>query len=137
MRFARIVFIGAGIWGISVLTPFYWLVDITGRRYAPPADYPHFFYGFFAVALAWQIAFLIIGSNPLRFRPLMIPAMIEKLGFVVTLAVLYSQGRVPAVDFQAALPDGTIGLLFIAAFLKTRRLIPADPLDYRPDSLAR
>jgi len=92
---------------------------------------------FFAVALAWQIAFLIIGSNPLRFRPLMIPAMIEKLGLVVTLAVLYSQGRVPAVDFQAALPDGTIGLLFIAAFLKTRRLIPADPLDYRPDSLAR
>jgi hypothetical protein len=121
MIFARIVFTIAGIWGIVVLTPFYWLVDVTGRHYAPPADYPHFFYGFFAVALAWQIAFLIIGSNPLRFRALMIPAVIEKLGFVTTLLLLYSQARVPAIDAQAAVPDGLLGLLFIAAFVKTRR----------------
>ena len=121
MRFARIVFTIAGIWGIAVLTPFYWLVDITGRHYAPPADYPHFFYGFFAVALAWQIAFLIIGSNPLRFRALMIPAMLEKLGFVITLLVLYGQGRVSGIDAQAAVPDGLLGLLFVVAFFKTRR----------------
>ena len=43
MRVARIVFVVAGIWGIVVLTPFYWLVDVTGRRYDPPAAYPHFF----------------------------------------------------------------------------------------------
>lgn len=30
MRFARTVFVIAGIWGIAVLTPFYWLVDATG-----------------------------------------------------------------------------------------------------------
>ena len=120
MKFARIVFTIAGIWGIVVLTPFYWLVDVTGRHYAPPADYPHFFYGFFAVALAWQIAFLIIGSNPLRFRALMIPAVIEKLGFVTTLLLLYGQARVPAIDAQAAVPDGLLGLLFIAAYFKTR-----------------
>ena len=46
MRFARIVFVAAGVWGIAVLTPLYWLVDITGRRYSPPGDYPHFSYGF-------------------------------------------------------------------------------------------
>ena len=68
MRFAKYVFIGAAIWGVAVLTPFYWLVDVTGRRYDPPTAYPHFFYGFLAVALAWQIAFLVIGSNPARFR---------------------------------------------------------------------
>jgi len=28
------------------------------------------------------IAFLIIGSSPLKFRPLMIPAVLEKLGYV-------------------------------------------------------
>jgi hypothetical protein len=121
MKFARIVFTIAGIWGIVVLTPFYWLVDVTGRHYAPPAEYPHFFYGFFAVALAWQIAFLIIGSNPQRFRALMIPAVIEKLGFVTTLLLLYGQARVSAIDAQAAVPDGLLGLLFIAAFVKTRR----------------
>jgi hypothetical protein len=120
MRFAKVVFIGAGIWGIVVLTPFYWLVDVTGRRYDAPTDYPHFFYGFVAVALAWQIAFLVIGSNPLRFRALMIPAIVEKLGYVATLAVLFGQARISAVDAQAALPDGLLGIAFIAAFIKTR-----------------
>ena len=122
MRFARIVFVVAGIWGIVVLTPFYWLVDVTGRRYDPPAAYPHFFYGFIAVALVWQIAFLVIGSNPARFRALMIPAMLEKFGYVATLAVLYGLGRITWVDAQAAVPDGLLGLLFILAFVKTRAL---------------
>jgi len=120
VKFARIVFTGAGIWGLVVLTPLYWLVDITGRHYTPPADYPHFFYGFFGVALAWQVAFLVIGSNPGRFRPFMIPAMIEKFGYVATLIVLYAQGRVPLVDAQAGVPDGLIGILFVVAFLKAR-----------------
>ncbi len=120
MRFARIVFVVAGIWGIVVLTPFYWLVDVTGRRYDPPTMYPHFFYGFFAVALAWQIAFLVIGSNPTRFRALMIPAVLEKCGYVATLAVLYGQGHIAAADAAAAVPDGLLGLLFMLAFMKTR-----------------
>lgn len=121
MKFARFVFIGAGIWGLSVLTPLYWLVDITGRHYAPPANQPHFFYGFIAVALVWQIAFLLIGTDPVRFRPLMIPAMLEKFSYVSTLIVFYAQSRIPAIDFQPAIPDGLIGLLFIAAFWATRR----------------
>ena len=122
VTFARIVFVVAGIWGIVVLTPFYWLVDVTGRRYDPPTAYPHFFYGFVAVALAWQIAFLVIGSNPARFRALMIPAMLEKFGYVATLAALYGLGRITSVDAQAAVPDGLLGLLFILAFVKTRAL---------------
>lgn len=120
MRFANIVFLGAGIWGIVVLTPFYWLVDLTGRRYDPPTAHLQFFYGFFAVALAWQIAFLIIGWNPVRFRGLMIPAVLEKFGYVGTLAVLYGQGRIAWGDAQAGIPDGLLGLLFILAFVRTR-----------------
>ena len=120
MRFARVVFIGAGVWGVVVLMPLYWLLDVTGRRYGPPTEYPQFFYGFFSVALAWQIAFLVIGSNPTRFRPLMIPSMLEKLGYVMTLAVLYGQRRISATDAQAAVPDLLLGILFIVAFAKTR-----------------
>ena len=120
MRFARIVFVIAGIWGIVVLTPFYWLVDVTGRHYPPPTDYPQFFYGFFSVAMAWQIAFLVIGSNPARFRPVMIPGMLEKFGHVLTVASLYGQSRISTQDAQAAVPDLLLGVLFIAAFAKTR-----------------
>ena len=120
MRFAKVVFIVAGLWGIVVLTPLYWLVDVTGRHYSPPLDYPHFFYGFLSVAMAWQVAFFIIGSSPARFRPLMIPSMLEKFGHVLTLGVLYSLGRIPALDAQAAVPDLVLGTLFIVAFARTR-----------------
>jgi cytochrome b len=120
MRFAQVVFTAAGVWGIVVLTPFYWLVDVTGRTYPPPTTYPHFFYGFVAVALAWQIAFLVIGSNPARFRPFMILAMLEKFGYVTTLAVLHGQDRIAPVDAFPAVPDGLLGLLFIVAFVRTR-----------------
>jgi len=68
MTFARVVFRVAGVWGIVVLTPLYFLVDLTGRQYAAPVDYPHFFYGFLSVAMAWQFAFLVIGSSPSRRR---------------------------------------------------------------------
>jgi hypothetical protein len=120
VKFAKYVFIIAGVWGIAVLTPFYWLVDVTGRRYAPPMEYPHFFWGFFAITMAWQFAFLVIGSNPVRFRPLMVPSMFEKFSYVVTLVVLYNQARISAADFQAAMPDLLLGSLFVVAFVKTR-----------------
>jgi hypothetical protein len=121
MRFAKIVFIAAGVWGIAVLTPLYFLLDVTGRQYAPPTSYPQFFYGFLSVAMAWQIAFIVIGSSPERFRPLMIPSIVEKFGHVVTVAVLYGQARISDADGTAAVPDLLLGVLFIAAFAKTRR----------------
>jgi hypothetical protein len=120
VKFAKYVFIIAGVWGIVVLTPFYWLVDVTGRRYAPPTEYPHFFYGFFAITMAWQFAFLVIGSNPIRFRALMVPSMFEKFSYVVTLVILYNQARISVADFQAAIPDVLLGILFVVAFVKTR-----------------
>lgn len=119
MRFAKVVFIAAGVWGIVVLTPLYFLVDLTGRQYAPPTAYPHFFYGFLSVAMAWQIAFLVIGSSPARFRPLMIPGIVEKFGHVVGVAVLYGQARISTTDALAVGPDLLLGVLFIAAFAKT------------------
>ena len=120
MRFAKIVFIVAGVWGITILTPLYFLLDIVGRHYTPPATDAQFFYGFFSVAMAWQFAFLMIGSNPARFRPLMIPSIVEKFGYVATVVVLHSQGRISALDGTAAVPDLLLGVLFIVAFSKTR-----------------
>ena len=119
MRFARAVFLIAGIWGIAVLTPLYWLRDITGRAYAVPTDSPQFFYGFFAVALTWQLAFLAIALNPMRFRAFILLGVVEKLSYVITLAVLYRQARISTDDAMAVLPDLLLGVLFLAAFIKT------------------
>lgn len=119
MRFAKVVFIAAGVWGIVVLTPLYFLLEISGRQYAAPTTYPQFVYGFLSVAMAWQIAFLMIGTSPVRFRPLMIASMVEKFGHVMTVAVLYGQARISTLDAMAAGPDLLLGVLFIAAFAKT------------------
>jgi hypothetical protein len=119
MRFARWTFTVAGVWGLAVLVPLFFLIDVTGRAYPPPTEFPHFFYGFLLVALAWQLAFLVIGRDPIRYRWMMLPAIVEKLGYVTILAVLYSRGRIPAVDAQAAIPDGLLGLLFVAAFIRS------------------
>ena len=119
MRFAKVVFRVAGIWGIAVLTPLYFLVDLTGRRYPAPTDYPHFFYGFLSVAMAWQLAFLVIGASPARFRPLMIPSILEKFGHVAGVAVLYGEGRLSVSDATAAAPDLFLGVLFVVAFAVT------------------
>jgi len=120
MRFAKYVFIAAGVWGISVLTPLFFLVDISGRSYAAPADYPHFFYGFVAVALVWQAVFLTIGFAPARFRPLMVFAAFEKAAFIVPTVILHRQNRISSLDASAAIPDGLLMVLFIVAFVKTR-----------------
>jgi len=78
MRFARIVFLIAGIWGLLVITPLYFMFDLIGHKDPPPITHPGFFYGFVGVGLAWQIAFLIIAKNPVRLRPMMIPSVVEK-----------------------------------------------------------
>jgi hypothetical protein len=124
MKFARIVFIAAGVWGIVVLTPLFFLFDVTGRQYLAPTTYPQFFYGFLSVGMAWQIAFLVIGSDPARFRPLMIPGIIEKLGYVVAVAMLHGQARISMADATAAAPDLLLALLFIAAFVTSRTSNP-------------
>jgi hypothetical protein len=124
MTFARNVFAIAAIWGVAVLTPFYWLADITGHRYPAPTEYPQFFYGFFGVALVWQLAFVLIATNPSRYRPLMLVAAAEKASYVLTVTVLYAQNRIGMIDVQGGLPDGILGILFVIAFVREGRRGP-------------
>jgi hypothetical protein len=119
MKFARIVFWFAGVWGFLILTPLYFLFDTIGRQTPPPLTHPGFYYDFVGVGLSWQLAFLIIGSDPTRYRPMMIPAIAEKFLFGVALIVLYLLGRIGPKE-MAGLFDLVLGLLFVAAYWKTR-----------------
>lgn len=120
MKFARIVFIGAGIWGIVVLAPLYFAYDFIGESYPPPITHPDFYYGFLAITVAWQVGFLIIGRQPARLRPMMIPAVVEKALYVISLGVLYARGQIAIGQLAPCLPDFVLGCLFVAAFFKTR-----------------
>jgi hypothetical protein len=118
MRFARWVFTASGIYGLVLLTPF---LFIEHRIAAPAArlDHPEYFYGFLLVAIAFQVAFLIIGRDPVRLRPVMIAAVIEKLPFGVAVPLLWMQGRVAAPPVIFSSIDIVWGVLFIVAWLRT------------------
>jgi hypothetical protein len=119
LRFTKIVFYIAGVWGLAVLTPFYFLFDLVGRRYPPAITHPDFYYGFVGLGLAWQVVFLVIAKDPIRFHPMMVPALLEKLGYVISVGVLNAQGRLHGGQLVGAGADLALGILFVAAFLKT------------------
>ncbi|MBZ5681327.1 MAG: hypothetical protein LAO24_14600 [Acidobacteriia bacterium] len=119
MKFAKVVFWIAGIWGVLVLTPLYFIFDMIGRQDPPAITHPGFYYGFVSVGLAWQVAFLVIARDPVRFRLMIIPSILEKFGYGVSLIVLYLQNRLHASDLTFAGVDLLLGILFVIAFFKT------------------
>src|SRR5215475_4169582 len=102
MRFAKTVFLVAGIYGLIVLLPQYFLEAKTGHDYPPPITHPELYYGFIGVTVAWQVVFLVLSRDPERYRPLMIPAVLEKAVWVVAVAALYWQQRIALVMLPLA-----------------------------------
>ena len=88
MIFARVIFWIAGALGLAAIVPLY--------RAPGNATY----YGLLATLIAWQCAFFVIDFSPVRFRPLMIPAVLEKVLWMITLSILYSKGA-----GDATIPD--------------------------------
>lgn len=120
MKFARWTFRLAGIYGLLVLLPQYFLESHIGRSDPPPITHSEFFYGFVGVAVAWQIAFLIIAQDPARYRPLMLAAIVEKATFSLATFILFAQERIATNMFVAGSIDFGLGALFAIAWFRTR-----------------
>jgi hypothetical protein len=118
MQYARRVFYVAGIYGLAVLLPQYFLEERLGRDFPPPINHPEHFYGFVGVAAAWQVAFLVIARDPVRYRLMMLPGILEKLSFGGAAIVLYLQHRIPPMVLAFGLADLGWAALFASAFLK-------------------
>lgn len=121
MKFARLVFLISGIYGLIVLLPLYFLEEKTGRDYPPPITHPEYYYGFIGVTIVWQILYLMISRDPIRYRLIMIPPMFAKSSFVVAVAILFLQGRVAATMLGASMVDLFLVLLFAIAYMRTPR----------------
>jgi hypothetical protein len=119
MKFAKIVFRIAAIWGLLTLTPLYFMFNLIGQNDPPPITHPGFFYGFVGAALAWQIGFLIMATDPTRYRPLMIPSVFEKFSYGIAVVILVMQGRMHASDLFFGAVDVLLGVLFVIAYLRT------------------
>jgi hypothetical protein len=119
MSLARRVFAIAGVYGLIVLLPLFAGAGRFARDYPPPITHPVFYYGFAGTALAWQVAFLIIARDPARYRPLMLPSIMEKLIYGVAAAALFIAGEARLVFLVAAIVDLGFGALFLLAWLRT------------------
>ena len=111
----------AGIAGILFIVPMYFLYDYVGSQFPPTITHPEFYYGFAGVTLAWQVAFLVIGRDPVRYRMLMVPAILEKFSYVLGNVALLLKHGITASQALPSAADLVFGLLFLAAFVKTAR----------------
>ena len=119
MRFARTVFTVAGMYGIVVLVPPLFLESQYGRNYPPPVTHPEFFYGFFALGIAWQILFFILATDPIKYRAMMIPSILEKTGYPLALIFLHLHNRIAPRMFALGSLDWIFLILFAIAYAKT------------------
>ncbi|MCI0408989.1 MAG: hypothetical protein L0191_10570 [Acidobacteria bacterium] len=127
MRFAKWVFLVAGVSGILLVVPPYFLENKTSAA-DPPITHPEYYYGFLGVTLAWQLLYLLIASDPARFRPAMPLGALGKASFAVAIGVLYLAGRVSPRWLGFASLDAAWVVLFLVAYLRTpkERMPPDD-----------
>ena len=121
MKFATLTFRAAGIVGLLTILPMYFLYDSISRKDPPALNHPQFYFGFLGVTLAWQILFLILSTDPVRYRPMMIPAVIEKLGFLAAGAILVYLKMMNIQQAIVTAPDAIMMGFFIASYLRTPR----------------
>lgn len=121
MKFAKWTFALAGVYGVGVLAPMYFTETRFGLENPPPVSHPAFYYGFVGLALVFQVVFFVIARDPIRYRPLMVVALFEKLSFGIPALILNSQGRLAPPLMAGATIDLILFALFFVALLKTPR----------------
>ena len=118
MRFARWTFGLAAIWGIIVVGPLYFLESQIAESAPPAITHPEYYYGFIGAVLAWQLAYALIATDPMRYRPIMLIGALGKVAFFAACLVLYLQGRSEAILPLATAPDLLLAILFCIAWAR-------------------
>jgi len=121
MLHSRRILSSAAIYGFIVLLPQYLMESRTGSDFPPPITHPEYFYGFLGVALAWQIAFLIMATDPVKYRWLLIPAICEKLSFGLAALALHNARGVPWTILLGGIIDLLLASLFAFALWECTR----------------
>jgi hypothetical protein len=121
MKFAQWVFRIAATYGVISIAPLYFMEQNINRQDPPAITHPMFFYGFVGVTLAWQLLFFVIAYQPIRFRPVIPFAVLEKLSFGIGAMVLYRQGRLDHADLYFGGIDLVLAVLFILSWFQLPR----------------
>jgi hypothetical protein len=75
------------------------------------------------VTLAWQLLFFAIAYQPVRLRPVIPFAVIEKLIFGIGAMVLYRRGTLDHIDLYFGGIDLALAVLFMSVWRRLAREI--------------
>jgi hypothetical protein len=118
VRFARIVFVVAGVLGLLLLLPLAYSAVVDGQGILPGlGGAGMFFLGFVAQYMCWQILYLVLATNPVRYRPMMIPAFFAQAMGALYPQWLYLYGFEPWVPVAAV--EIALAILFLVAYWTT------------------
>lgn len=120
MKFAKWVYRIAGIYGLLVLAPLLFLERVVSQTSPPAITHPEYYYGFAITGVAWQVAFLVIGNDPQRFRTLMPITWLEKSWGLIAV-VLYIESRISLQVLAFGLIDLLFAAFFVSAYITTTR----------------
>jgi len=115
MKIAKWSFLIAGIFG------FVSMASLLFSAKTVSVQQPEFYYGFVFLTICWQITYIIIATSPIRYRLIMIPAILTKASGTVALVWLYLAGRVSAQWIGIGAVDGIFAVLFCVGFISTAR----------------
>lgn len=119
MSFAKWAYRLAGIYGVIVLAPLLFLEPAMAAQ-TGPVTYPEYYYGFTGSALVFQVLFLLMSTDPARFRPVMPVTILEKLCFPAAVWPLFLMGRTHGLVVVFSTIDLGLGVVFLTAWLRTR-----------------
>ena len=117
MKTARLVFMFAGIYGLIVTVPLFFLEGALDAMQPPAITHPEYYYGFAWVVLIWQVLFLVIARDPVRYRPMMLLAILEKVAGVIFILLVLLHRSPTAMLIGVA--DVVLGVLFWVAYSTT------------------
>ena len=110
MRFATWSFALAGVYGLVATVSLYFRAPLT-----PDTQW---LYAFAGAAAATQLAYLLIATDPVRYRLVIPVGIASKLSFAVPMTVLYARGDIVMASFLFALIDYALAVLFAVNFVR-------------------
>ncbi|MFL5661277.1 MAG: hypothetical protein ACJ8BW_07980 [Ktedonobacteraceae bacterium] len=117
MKFAKIVFLVAGIYGLVVVAPLFLTEGALNATQPPAITHPEYYYGFACVTLVWQMLFLMLARDPLRYRPIMLMAVLEKASGIAFILLVLLHRSPPSMLIGGV--DVLLGILFLVAYART------------------
>lgn len=122
-KIVKRIYQGAGIYGLLILVPQLFLGNsiVSATPFPININYSPYFEGFMLVAIAWQVTFLLIATDPKRYRLIMLGTILEKAGFAFLCLYLKFFKDISPDIFLGGMVDLLLMFAFIFCFWKTEK----------------